>query len=72
MFAAVTGPPRIVRLFGTGKIYEAGTKEFEALIPDTGAEAFATCPRAIVWVDIHRVGTSCGYSVPYFDYKEDR
>lgn len=72
MFAAVTGPPRIVRLFGTGKVYEAGTKEFEALISRDEVERFQMNTRAIVWIDIHKVGTSCGYSMPFFDYKEDR
>jgi hypothetical protein len=44
------------------------------------APAFAACSteqgdhrrlpgsRAIIWLDVDRVGTSCGYSVPFFDY----
>ncbi|GJN94248.1 hypothetical protein Rhopal_007322-T1 [Rhodotorula paludigena] len=28
--------------------------------------------RAIVWLDIERVGTSCGYSVPYYHYEGER
>lgn len=29
MFMAFEGGPRIVRLFGTGKVVERGTREFE-------------------------------------------
>ena len=28
--------------------------------------------RAIIWLDIHQVGTSCGYSVPNYDFKSYR
>ena len=28
--------------------------------------------RTIVIVDIHQVGTSCGFSVPFFDFKAFR
>ena len=28
--------------------------------------------RAIIIVDIHQVGTSCGFSVPYYEFKEYR
>ena len=71
MFVAFTGPPRILRLFGTGKVYERGSPEFSKLLPD-GDERILPGTRAVIWVDIHQVGTSCGFSVPYYDYTGER
>lgn len=28
--------------------------------------------RSIIIVDIHQVGSSCGFSVPYYDFKDFR
>ena len=28
--------------------------------------------RAIIWLDIERVGTSCGYAVPFFKFESHR
>ncbi|KAL5534832.1 hypothetical protein ACEPAG_1297 [Sanghuangporus baumii] len=69
MFTAFEGPPRIVRLFGTGTVYEFGTPEYEELIPK---EIRKPGSRSVIMVDIHKVGSSCGYSVPYYDFKGDR
>jgi len=71
MFIAFDGPPRIVRLFGKGKVLERGTPEFHALLPE-GDERILPGTRGIIWVDVHKVGTSCGYSVPYFSYEGER
>ncbi|KAL5534841.1 hypothetical protein ACEPAG_1306 [Sanghuangporus baumii] len=69
MFTAFEGPPRIVRLFGTGTVYEFGTPEYEELIPK---EIRKPGSRSVIMIDIHKVGSSCGYSVPYYDFKGDR
>ncbi|KAM0750957.1 hypothetical protein T439DRAFT_326000 [Meredithblackwellia eburnea MCA 4105] len=69
LFQAFVGPPRIVRLFGYGKVLERSTPEFKALHPPGD---LLPGTRSIIWIDIHKVGTSCGFSVPYFDYKEER
>ncbi|KAM0790941.1 hypothetical protein ACM66B_004246 [Microbotryomycetes sp. NB124-2] len=73
MFAAFEGPPRIMRLFGTGKIIERGTRQFEDLLANE-PERLTTYSgqRSIIWIDIHKVGTSCGYSVPFYEYKQER
>lgn len=73
VFCAFEGPPRICRLYGTGRILERGTADFESLVSQLPAEE-STFPgqRSIVWIDIHKVGTSCGYSVPFYDFKEER
>ncbi|KAF4610989.1 hypothetical protein D9613_006715 [Agrocybe pediades] len=69
MFVAFEGPPRITRLFGYGKVYEFDSPEYNSLIP---LEKRQPGSRSIIKLDIHKVGTSCGYSIPFFDFKCDR
>ncbi|KAK7050335.1 pyridoxamine phosphate oxidase [Favolaschia claudopus] len=69
MFNAFEGPPRILRLYGRGTVYEFSTPEFNALVPP---ESRKPGTRAIILVDVHKVGTSCGYAVPFFDFKSHR
>ncbi|KAG8731086.1 hypothetical protein FRC11_005192, partial [Ceratobasidium sp. 423] len=66
LFNAFEGPARICRLFGTGKVYELGSPRYNELIPP---EERLSGSRAAVVVDVHKVGTSCGFSVPL--YKPD-
>ncbi|KAF8760798.1 Vacuolar protein sorting-associated protein 35 [Rhizoctonia solani] len=61
-----SGPPRICRLFGTGNVYELGSTRYNELVP---VEERLPGSRAAVVVDVHKVGTSCGFSVPL--YKPD-
>ncbi|KAI0656849.1 hypothetical protein C8Q70DRAFT_935472 [Cubamyces menziesii] len=69
MFNAYDGPPRICRLFGTGSVHEFGTPEYDKLIPPENRRPGS---RAAIVIDVHKVGTSCGYSVPYFEFKGHR
>ncbi|CAE6425513.1 unnamed protein product [Rhizoctonia solani] len=69
LFNAFEGPPRIVRLFGTGRVHEVGSPEFNKLIPP---EERILGSRAVIVVDIHKVASSCGYSVPLYDYVRER
>ncbi|TFK23311.1 hypothetical protein FA15DRAFT_757322 [Coprinopsis marcescibilis] len=69
MFSAFEGPPQIVRVYGTGKVYEYGTPQYKELLPHDRREPGS---RAAIWIDIHRVSTSCGYSIPFFTYKAPR
>lgn len=69
LFNAFEGPPSIVRLFGRGKFYEFGTPEYNALIsPETRHPG----SRAVIIIDVHKVGTSCGYAVPFYEFKSHR
>jgi hypothetical protein len=52
-------------------VLENGTSEFTDFIDQHKVETLPGS-RSIVIVDIHQVGTSCGYSVPYFDFKAFR
>lgn len=71
LFNAFKGPPRIMRLWGKGRVLENGSPDFEAFVAKHDVKTIAAT-RSIVVVDIHQVGTSCGFSVPFFDFKEFR
>jgi len=66
---AFKGAPRIVRLFGKGTVHEFGSPEYEALLP---AETRSPGSRSAIVVDVHKVGSSCGYAVPLYDFKSHR
>lgn len=69
MFCAFEGPPRILRLFGIGTAHPVDTDGFADLSP-----RFPDLPgtRSIVVLEIERVQTSCGYAVPFMDYRDER
>ena len=68
-FCAFQGPPRILRLYGTGTTALPGSPtwaELRPLFPDhPGA-------RQIIVADVTRVQTSCGFGVPLYDYAGQR
>ncbi len=69
MFCAFDGRPNIVRLQGTGDAIEEGDPEWEELrplFPDLKSA------RAIIRLRAHRISDSCGFSVPTFEYVDDR
>ncbi len=69
MFCAFDGAPDIVRLYGKGEVITAGQPrfaEFEQIFPPNPGT------RAFVRIDLTRVSTSCGYSVPLMDFKANR
>lgn len=69
LFNAFQGPPRICRLFGTGTVHEFGTPEYEALIPMADRKPGS---RSAIVIDVHKVGTSCGYAVPFYTFQSHR
>ncbi|KAG8792299.1 hypothetical protein FRC12_006553 [Ceratobasidium sp. 428] len=69
LFNAFEGPPRIMRLFGTGKVHEIGSPRYNELIP---IDERLPGSRAAIVVDVHKVGTSCGFSVPLYKLEGDR
>ncbi|KAL7417324.1 hypothetical protein BDY24DRAFT_358111 [Mrakia frigida] len=71
MFTAFEGPPRIVRLFGRGKAYFRGSPEYESYLPESSGLRMPGS-RAVVLVEVFKVGSSCGYSIPFYDYLKDR
>jgi hypothetical protein len=69
MWCAFEGPPMILRAYGTAETVHRPHPRYEALaelIPPT------TGTRQYYLVDVDLVQTSCGYAVPFFDFREDR
>lgn len=65
LFNAFEGPPRIARLFGKGSYHEFGSAEYNKLLPPGVRQPGS---RAVIVVDVWKVGTTCGYSVPYYTF----
>jgi len=69
LFCAFEGPPKLVRLYGEGQVYERDCAAFNALktlFPDYMSA------RAIIKVNLTRIADSCGYTVPLYEFKTDR
>jgi hypothetical protein len=54
-----------------GRVLENGTSEFEIFVASNNIKTIPGT-RSIIIVDIHQVGSSCGFSVPFFDFKAFR
>lgn len=69
MFCAFEGNPLILRLYGTARVIHTRDEEWDGLIgffkPLPGA-------RQIFDVKLEMVQSSCGWSIPFFDYVAER
>jgi hypothetical protein len=65
MFCAFTGPPKIVRLHGSGQVVSPAEPGFDAL-----RRLFPEFPgtRSVIRAELHRISDSCGYAVPRYEY----
>ena len=65
MFCAFEGSPRIVRLYGRGKVRETDDDAYDELRPQ-----FPDLPgaRAVIDVAVNRVSSSCGFGVPLMEF----
>ena len=68
MFQAFEGAPRIIRLWGKGRVLERFNPDFNAFVGEWDVKVIPAT-RSIIVVDVHQVGTSCGFSVPFYDFK---
>lgn len=69
MFCAFSGPPRIVRLHGRGRVATEGDPEWDDVCRRwPGGDQLPLGTRAFVVVDVERISDSCGYGVPLMDF----
>ena len=71
MFCAFGGPPRIVRLHGTGRAVLTDSLEFEPLA-GRFAGAAGVGVRSVITVEVERIADSCGYGVPLMSFEAHR
>jgi hypothetical protein len=71
MCCAFTGPPKVVRLHGRGRVVLPDDTSFAALRAHFGKQRDLG-QRSIVLVELDRISDSCGWSVPLMDYVGDR
>ena len=69
MFCSFEGKPMILRLYGTAKMYHSNEESFDEYLAMFPKFAGA---RQIMEMHIDLVQTSCGYAVPFMEYKEER
>lgn len=70
MFCAFMGPPKILRLYGRGRVVEPQDHVFRELLPRFAAHEHLV--RSIILLDVERVADSCGYGVPRYEYVGER
>lgn len=69
MFCAFEGPPKILRLYGTGRVVEPPEAEFVELAAQFPAQDGT---RSIIVVEVSRIADSCGYAVPILKFEGER
>ncbi len=70
MLCAFEGDPKIVRLYGNGKVITQDDKKWSELRPSFPSDMPGV--RQLFYVDVNRVQTSCGFGVPLMDYRGQR
>ena len=70
MFCAFTGPPKILRLYGRGRVVEPQDADFHDLLARFDAHEHVV--RSLILLDVERVADSCGYGVPRYEYVGER
>ena len=69
MFCAFEGKPLILRLYGNAKIFherDSSYNEYIELFPPIAGS------RQVIEMEVDLVQTSCGFAVPFMDFKEER
>lgn len=70
MFCAFEGPPRIVRLHGTGDVLLPGDAGFDDVLAAFEPPEHAL--RSLIRIDVDRISDSCGYGVPLMHFDGPR
>ena len=72
MWCAFDGPPKILRVHGTGDVVRPGDDRWPAVAAPFGAAADDPGVRAVITVHAERISDSCGYAVPLLDFRAER
>lgn len=71
MWCAFSGPPKILRVHGTGEPVFRDDPRWGDLIRHF-EDADGPSARAIIVVRARRISDTCGFAVPFMDYREER
>ncbi|MFF2186635.1 pyridoxamine 5'-phosphate oxidase family protein [Streptomyces sp. NPDC058155] len=71
MWCSFTGPPKILRVHGRGEPVFRDDPRWGRYIARF-ADADGPSARAIILVGAVRISDSCGFAVPFMDYREER
>ncbi len=69
MFCAFDGPALILRLYGRARVMQFDEPGFDEELARFPGVARA---RNIVFVDVERIADSCGWGVPFYEFREER
>ncbi|WP_329567261.1 pyridoxamine 5'-phosphate oxidase family protein [Kitasatospora sp. NBC_01266] len=72
MWCAFTGPPTVLRVHGRGEPVFRDDPRFADLLGHFEPTADGGGLRAIILVRAERISDSCGFAVPYLEYRADR
>ncbi|WP_018500710.1 pyridoxamine 5'-phosphate oxidase family protein [Parafrankia discariae] len=73
MWCAFDGPPKILRVHGTGEpVFRDDPRWPELIARFPADQAAASGLRAIILISAQRISDSCGYAVPFLDYRDER
>jgi predicted pyridoxine 5'-phosphate oxidase superfamily flavin-nucleotide-binding protein len=69
MFCAFAGAPKIVRIYGRGRVVERIDADWQRY-----SYEFPQLPgmRSVIVIDVERVSETCGFGVPRYQYLEQR
>ncbi|MBN6040152.1 pyridoxamine 5'-phosphate oxidase family protein [Amycolatopsis sp. 195334CR] len=71
MWCAFTGPPKVLRLHGRGEPVFRDDPRWAELVRRFG-DADGPGLRAVIVVRAELISDSCGFAVPFLDYREER
>ncbi len=69
MFCAFAGPPKVLRLYGTGRVITPRDEDWQEHLARFGPHPGV---RSIIVVSCDRIADSCGFSVPFMTFDQDR
>jgi hypothetical protein len=72
MLCAFDGPPRILRLHGTGEAVREDDPRFAELVDGMPSIGPPESTRSVIVVDVERIADSCGYGVPLMSLEGER